>query len=310
MDNPLLSCIIPTYKKLSCLYDALDSVLEQDYPKVEIIVTDDGSDDFNINNVGKYITANNKGNIVSVEVLKHPINVGTVKNMNGAIEKAHGEIIIPLASDDQFADNRVFSKIAEIFEETCCEILVFSRMKYDENMQNIIGVIPSNASVSYINKHMNTPRNQYIHMSRGQAMDFASGASLCYRRDFFLKVGKFDEKYRLWEDGPFIAKITRSGYLIERRYDCIFVKYRDGGISSSKKSNKVNEIYLKDISSFYKREFVDHPEKLNFINRIIPRGLYAYYSRDKKTILKNAFFVIISLINMSYTKLLRNHLQK
>ena len=222
--------------------------------------------------------------------------------MNNAIKISHGDIIVPLSSDDQFANNNVFSVIAEIFNTTGCKVLTYSRMKYDENMDKSICIIPSKASISYINKHMNTPYEQYIHMSRGQAMDFASGAALCYTRKFFFDIGMYDTAYRLWEDGPFIAKVVRNNYKIERRYDCEFIKYRDGGISSTNKKKNVNSIYLNDISIFYRREFIEYPDKIKGINKIIPKGLYAYYSKNNRIIIQNLFCVIVCIIHRCYVK--------
>lgn len=40
-DNPLVSVIIPTYKRSECICKTIDSVLNQTYSNIEIIVVDD-----------------------------------------------------------------------------------------------------------------------------------------------------------------------------------------------------------------------------------------------------------------------------
>ena len=43
-ENPLVSVVIPTYKRSETLTRAIDSVLEQTYPSIEIIVVDDNGE--------------------------------------------------------------------------------------------------------------------------------------------------------------------------------------------------------------------------------------------------------------------------
>ena len=44
MGNPLVSVVIPAYNRPDTLKIAIDSVLEQPYPNIEIIICDDSSD--------------------------------------------------------------------------------------------------------------------------------------------------------------------------------------------------------------------------------------------------------------------------
>jgi cellulose synthase/poly-beta-1,6-N-acetylglucosamine synthase-like glycosyltransferase len=61
--NELFSIIISSYKNLSTLTQSISSVLEQKYPRIELIVGDDGSDNFQMESISEYIVSNRKENL-------------------------------------------------------------------------------------------------------------------------------------------------------------------------------------------------------------------------------------------------------
>ena len=80
---PLVSCVVTCYKKVPYLIEAIDSVLMQDYPRIELLVTDDGTVDFPSEEISNYIEKKKGPGIERYVVFHHEVNVGTVKNMNG-----------------------------------------------------------------------------------------------------------------------------------------------------------------------------------------------------------------------------------
>ena len=42
----LISVVVITYREFSYIYETIDSILQQDYPNIEIVITDDASLDF------------------------------------------------------------------------------------------------------------------------------------------------------------------------------------------------------------------------------------------------------------------------
>ena len=91
MSAPLVSVVIPAYNCADFIGDALDSVLDQGYPALEIIVVDDGSTDATCDVVAR------RGSAVT---LVRQANAGAAVARNAAMERARGRYIAFLDSDD------------------------------------------------------------------------------------------------------------------------------------------------------------------------------------------------------------------
>lgn len=268
-----VSCIIPTFRQMEYLFDTIKSVLEQEYKKIELIVSDDGSENFDQNSVENFIVENRRHNLVSYEIVRHTVNIGTVRNMNDALKHCTGEIIIPIASDDIFYDCRVISRIVERFEDTKCEVMSCSRYLCSSDMQKKIRLMPHPGYYNRLKK-LATAEKQYKSMAMGKTFEFASGAALYYRNSYIKKCGYYDERYILWEDGPFLAKTTRNGVWVCMAYDIVTVLYRDGGISSAIKSKAPGRIY-KDYCNIILLEYLAYTYRFSKREQRILHGKQA-----------------------------------
>ncbi|MCI0334732.1 MAG: glycosyltransferase, partial [Planctomycetes bacterium] len=90
-DQPLVSVIVDNYNYASFLPDAIESALQQHYPRTEIIVVDDGSTDHSRKIVAEYGTR-------IVPVYKN--NGGQASALNAGFAASRGDIILFLDSDD------------------------------------------------------------------------------------------------------------------------------------------------------------------------------------------------------------------
>jgi len=94
MNKPLISVIIPVYKVEQYLADCVDSVIAQSYKKLEIILVNDGSPD----DCG-WICDQYASQDPRVQVI-HKANGGLSDARNAGLEKAKGEFIAFVDSDD------------------------------------------------------------------------------------------------------------------------------------------------------------------------------------------------------------------
>jgi glycosyltransferase involved in cell wall biosynthesis len=111
MPRDKVSVLIPLHNSALVISDAIKSAIEQDYPNVEVVISENGSSD---NSASIALDWQGKSGIVTAYTDRN--NIGFPKNLERLVEKATGEIVIFLCADDMFAHNKVISEIVERFE--------------------------------------------------------------------------------------------------------------------------------------------------------------------------------------------------
>lgn len=95
--NKLYSFIIPTYNRSHCILNTISSILNQSYLKYEIIIVDDGSTD-DTQDILKNFSDN-----IKIKIFNYFTNKGANFAKNFGAEKAIGDFLIFLDSDDTLA---------------------------------------------------------------------------------------------------------------------------------------------------------------------------------------------------------------
>ena len=110
MDKPLVSVICLCYNHGPHVERAINSVLEQHYDSIELIVVDDASDD------GSQSTIEKLSKIHGFQVLFNTDNLGNCKSFNLGFRQSSGKYLIDLAADDYLEPDRITIGV-EILEE-------------------------------------------------------------------------------------------------------------------------------------------------------------------------------------------------
>lgn len=100
-DNAVISIIIPVYNAERYIAECVDSVCNQSYPYIEVILVDDGSTDSSRYICDQYAENNKKIKVV------HKTNGGVSSARNIGIETASGDYLMFVDSDDSIEPNAV-----------------------------------------------------------------------------------------------------------------------------------------------------------------------------------------------------------
>src|SRR5690554_4831249 len=96
--QPLVSIVIPCYNHAQFVQESIQSVIEQDYENIELIIIDDGSKDNSVEVIQEMIPACEE-RFVRFEFRYRP-NKGLCATLNESLEWCEGEYLSCIASDD------------------------------------------------------------------------------------------------------------------------------------------------------------------------------------------------------------------
>lgn len=250
---PKVSIITLTYNNFNKLFFTIGSILLQDYASIELIVCDDGSDCFPKQELIRFIEANNQSEF-AYKVIDSKTNVGTVRNANRAYKASTGQYIFNLSCGDFFAGNQVVSQIISRMEVNRADLLVATRLRYRGEFEPVC-LLPHLQDIEAI-KSLDTPLKRYKALVCGRFFDMASGSAVYFRRSLIESLGYYDERFTLWEDGPFFEKYFWKGD-VDYAYDIVSIWYQDGGVSSTKLEEK-HPALKADTVLFFKEDAHTH----------------------------------------------------
>jgi len=101
-ENPLVSIICLAFNHEKFVVETLNSVVQQNYQPIELIIVDDCSTDNTKLVINNWLLTHPE-----VEFIVNEINIGNTRSFNNALKFTKGEYIIDLAADDLIAPNGV-----------------------------------------------------------------------------------------------------------------------------------------------------------------------------------------------------------
>lgn len=109
-EMPLVTVAIPTYMRPELLRRALKSVAFQSYPNLEVIVADNCSDNYRLED----IIIEFKQIFKNFKFIRHPQNMGSINNFFYCLGIAHGTYFMWLADDDEISGQDYISTLVSI----------------------------------------------------------------------------------------------------------------------------------------------------------------------------------------------------
>jgi len=170
-DLPTVSIVIPSFNQARFLEFTIRSVLEQDYPNIEVILVDGGSNDGSVDIIHRYMDRF----AWWVSEKDH----GQTDAINKGFAHANGEILAWLNSDDTYEPHAV-TEAVEFMHRHPEAGLVYGDANFIDENGHIIGRFPA-AQTDY--KHL---RRGYVHIPQQASF---------WHADLWKKVGPLDPSF-------------------------------------------------------------------------------------------------------------------
>ncbi|MBN2167163.1 MAG: glycosyltransferase [Marinilabiliaceae bacterium] len=314
MDN-LVSVVVVTYQSSSFIIETLNSIYNQTWGNIELIVTDDASKDNTVALCKDWIEKNGD-RFVRTVVVETETNSGVPANLNRGIKEVTGEWISFPAGDDTLKTGCINDNMEYVEEHPDICVLfsavdVYKDTFTDNNYHRTIKADPDSLySIMSLNR---TAESQYKMLLLSDRINITP--SLFLKKDALISVGGFDERFKLIEDHPLWLNLTKNGYKLYYM-DKATVNYRmhSSAINNTGNNHLVNPNYFR-LESFrriytypnlpldirlnqrftwyilqlFKNEILNRKTKLNsFLLRLFTYYLnpFWYYVRAKKQIIK------------------------
>lgn len=132
MNNaPRVTFVVPTFNYAHFLPFAVDSILEQTFQPIEVIVVDDASTDDTEQVLERY------RDDPRVRVIRHRDNIGHIRSYNEGLSAARGELIGLLSADDFCAQTDAVARQVAIFDEDPDVGFVYSAILVADDVRGV-----------------------------------------------------------------------------------------------------------------------------------------------------------------------------
>lgn len=243
-----MSVIVLSYRSAETIIETLDSIKNQTYPNIELIITDDCSPDNTVQIVQAWITEN-EGALTAIKLVTSDRNTGLPANINRGLKVAEGVYYKGIAGDDYMTADAIESYVRFCEENPntfpIAKVQLFNEKNPDAVYPDVQG---------YCDRCYEFAKLDYREQYRLLLIQnrIVAPSATFYTMDFIRKAGGYDESYRWFEDYPMNLKAMHAGYrfgLLDKQL--VWYRMSDKSVTAS----SLSRLKKAEMKLFFKKKF-------------------------------------------------------
>lgn len=262
MNKILVSIVIPTYGRPQTLERAVNSVLNQTYKNIEVLVVDDNNPDTDARKETEEVMCRLKESDERVIYLQHPCNKNGSAARNTGIFNSHGKYVALLDDDDEFKPNKIavqLERMEKLDDSWAACITGFDKLSDGE----LMGV------------GAETKEGNILLDALGRNYYACSGSNLLIRRSVLDEIHGFNETFKRNQDLELLVRILQKYKVAKCDENCLI-------IHAHKRTTDVQlatDTFLKSFTPVIEEQAEEDKKRIYFL---INLQLVRYYIVRKK----------------------------
>lgn len=250
---PKISVFFPTYNHSFFIKDAIDSILIQDYPNIEIVIGDDYSEDNTREIILKYAEKYPE----KFKLIFNEENLGVTRNCNKILKQCSGEYIAFFSGDDLWLPGKLEAQI-NWFNKNLSAVLCYTATEVIDTNGNHIKMAnkPNELLIkeNIIRAIYDMAENSVSYMVKSSAIPvrgFPNEVSIFSDFYFHLAVGfngmigGLEEVYAKYRRHPKNTSTSNVLFEITDHLTCLLLLKRDFPLKSQLLEKEINDRVIK-----------------------------------------------------------------
>lgn len=217
--RPLVSCLLPVYNGERWLDIAIQSVLDQTYSNLELIVIDDGSTDGSGSIAAKFASSDSRVTVINQD------NAGIVDALNNGLNAARGMYIARMDADDISLPERFSQQVKAL--ETNPQVAVVGTLAKTIGPDDGIDVRSEELVDQPVPLLMRSSKVHEFPPSLLQVLH----PTIMVRADLLRRIGGYSGTYRHVEDYDLYMRLSAWGPIAELQQELLLYRLHGDNLS-------------------------------------------------------------------------------